>query len=930
MDIYSSFETIQTGLSTVMQSAEKGKEAFEDLRKFSNETTFGVDELASASTQLMNVGMTFEDAKDKLRQLGDISGGSKEKFADLVSIFAKIESTGKASSMQLNQLALRGVPIIQMLKDMGVEGKASARDIEKAFEEMTKSGGQFHGAMENILQTIEGKKGEIADFWKEFNVSFAEASGLADTYKSALDVVRNTVVKLADAMKVINENPLMKALLQGVLLSGITLIGSALIGTLVPALIKVATQLGIISGLTAVINPVGLAIAGVVGVVGVLATTIHNYNAEMEEANQQALELERKGVMNKYGNLDLENSGGTGYSEEISNTITELAKIQQEYKLIEKSIREAEQIGEDVSYAYKEQLQLLKQQEDTLSGKLTYLRKEEIMQQKLLELDKQRKQLQETQKQKMEDAIADVESQLAKYRTKTIQDQILELQKLKNATYETTTYQTIGGGLREMKSSVGLSNEQKSEIDELIGYLKEELKKGTTTPVHNEETWQDRFKNATGTNVSDLGTEKEALSRYLTNFDDEKNKLKDLNNMLGITSTAESKYKELLDEYNQKLQVLFNLANEGFEKNKDAIAGLGAELLNLSEDVKKAKEEMEKWDIPNMLNDKLTSLGNSLKNGDKSFGTAMEYTGVNMAQSAISASGDAQNFMQGMASGGIFGGIINTVIGAFMNVAGTVEGFDKVMNPVTHAMQMFKPVIEVIISVLSDVVDEMEIPLQAVSSILNAIAPVLKIISVLLKVINLPLNLISALLKSLGKILEPFFKMISDALQWVVDMINGFLSLLGLGNEEMEEADKNLEALNEQYRSLTDNLKSYEEYYLQKRRQLDAQNEINKITGVNDMIISPHGNFSTHPDDYIMAMKNPSSLMGNGGINVVVKNEVGEYATASARVINNNGNAELFVQISKKIASDVASGSNGWDGAMTAREQRLQGRRITL
>ena len=61
--------------------------------------------------------------------------------------------------MQLQQIALRGIPIQQTLKDMGVTGTASAEQLTKAFEKLTDTGGQFHDAMNNIIDTIEGKKG---------------------------------------------------------------------------------------------------------------------------------------------------------------------------------------------------------------------------------------------------------------------------------------------------------------------------------------------------------------------------------------------------------------------------------------------------------------------------------------------------------------------------------------------------------------------------------------------------------------------------------------------------------------------------------------------------------------------------------------------------------------------------------------------------
>lgn len=46
---------------------------------------------------------------------------------------------------------------------------------------------------------------------------------------------------------------------------------------------------------------------------------------------------------------------------------------------------------------------------------------------------------------------------------------------------------------------------------------------------------------------------------------------------------------------------------------------------------------------------------------------------------------------------------------------------------------------------------------------------------------------------------------------------------------------------------------------------------IGKVFSVDDAIISPDGNIiTTHPDDYIIATKDPSSLMGGGGINITI------------------------------------------------------------
>ena len=263
---FSNFEQIQNNLSNVMKSAEKGKALFEDLRKFSFDTTFGVDTLASAAQQLLSTGTAADKLKTRLKQLGDVAGGDTNKFNDLVSIMAKIQNTGKASSMQLQQLALRGVPIYQMLSEMGVEGTATSDQIVEAFERMTDAGGQFYNNMQSINETIQGKEGFISDTWREFLTSFAEASGLADMYKSALDGVYGALQGVVDWLQKINENPVTQAIFKGALVAVLGTIAATILGSVIPALVATISKLSIIAALKAAINPVGLAIGAAVAI----------------------------------------------------------------------------------------------------------------------------------------------------------------------------------------------------------------------------------------------------------------------------------------------------------------------------------------------------------------------------------------------------------------------------------------------------------------------------------------------------------------------------------------------------------------------------------------------------------------------------------------------------------------------------------------
>jgi hypothetical protein len=87
------------------------------------------------------------------------------------------------------------------------------------------------------------------------------------------------------------------------------------------------------------------------------------------------------------------------------------------------------------------------------------------------------------------------------------------------------------------------------------------------------------------------------------------------------------------------------------------------------------------------------------------------------------------------------------------------------------------------------------------------------------------------------------------------------------------------------------------EYYRQLASAMDAvrgsntvsrlDRNIGKVTGVNDAIISPKGDIiTTHPDDYLIATKNPQSLTG-GGLTININTMVGsqEYAQEMGNLI---------------------------------------------
>lgn len=292
LHVASEFENMENGLSTVLKSAEKGKAMFEDLRKFSLDTTFGVDTLAGVSQQLLTLGVSEDKVKDKLKMLGDIAGGNTGKFNELSDVYAKVMATGSATSLQIQQLSrIVGFSFSNALG----KSSASARELDELFGKLTSDGGMFAGAMSNAIDTMEGKLGFVTDTFRELQVSFAEMSGLTTAYKGGLDMAYGALQGILDVMQKINENPVARAAVRGVLVAGAGALAGTLGGAMLSSLVKINAQLGITAALKAAINPAGALVgAGIAAAIAGVALAVSAYKKHVEETKTELDELIEK------------------------------------------------------------------------------------------------------------------------------------------------------------------------------------------------------------------------------------------------------------------------------------------------------------------------------------------------------------------------------------------------------------------------------------------------------------------------------------------------------------------------------------------------------------------------------------------------------------------------------------------------------------
>ena len=173
-DYNSQMENFEANFSTLLESEEKGRQKVDELKKMAAKTPFEMGDLAGATQQLLAFGVQSEDTGTYLHQLGDISLGNKDKLNSLVSAFGKMNSTGKVTLENINQMAEQGFnPLNEISKATGESmtdlyarvsaGKVSLDEIKMAMQNATTGTGQFAGGMDKASQTMTGRISTLKD-----------------------------------------------------------------------------------------------------------------------------------------------------------------------------------------------------------------------------------------------------------------------------------------------------------------------------------------------------------------------------------------------------------------------------------------------------------------------------------------------------------------------------------------------------------------------------------------------------------------------------------------------------------------------------------------------------------------------------------------------------------------------------------------------
>ena len=937
MSSYAAFEQIESGLQGVLKSADRGTEMFEELRKFSNETTFGVDTLANAASQLLSVGESESGLKRTLLEIGNIANGDTNRFNELVSIYAKIQNVGKAGSEQLQQLALRGVPIYQYLKKIGVQGTATGDDIKKAFQEMTKQGETFYGTMERINNTVSGKEGFVADYFKEASVLFIEATGLGDMYKGVLDLVNESLGGVVEWLKEVKENPVYSALLKGAIAASLVALTAGVGVGLFGAVKKLNRQLAITAALKAAINPTAIAVAGVAAAIAGTGVAVASYVKSLDEQKQKTEEVNKKladqleirkkilhlsngydsTVEDKQEKIKLISGFKAEASDKLDTKKEDLKNKKADYEKTKSSLFTKN--DERLLGNYENQIKQLEQEIKILENRITFYDSQ------LTELGRNVYwQGKKEEYEKFLDSLKPADEYLAKLEElETKKEQIEAGKNIKISDSK------IGKAISILDNDKELYNQYKdrlsfiqSQIDSLnFDHWKDglsDLQKAMVKVFSLDDSdlkklWGTGFTTKTAASLF-IDKNKSLIDRRDEAYKKAGFKTDEKTSLESLYTSIREKFDEAINEGNNAADGLVPLMNSYRQK----LESLGTEFDETGRITQTLKEKMNYFkEFVGGLN--LGEYSSLLGLGDAVSLVAQKYSegnsnGVSTDVAGAFASAFSEN-------GELMISSLSAVANMLLDFMQTLEGADYAFSVVTQVLEAWEDGLQKIVDVFAAVT-------QIFVEMAEVFAPIISLVGSLIKIGLYPLIAMNNILL---KSLRPIINLLNVVIEPIGKFSDWLYSFLGISYEVNEERQSELErirAANDAYKALYSAIKEQEEYYLTKKAQVNADTYSGKITGVNDMILTPHGTFSTSPQDTLIAMKRPEMLMsggGSSGVSVTINN----YSSSEVQTRQDDfGN--IIVDISKKIAEDYANGDNGWARAYSTQQSSVAGRRVSI
>lgn len=190
-------ERVTRRMEAFTGGASSAAEAARDVVDFADTPPFGLAETQRAAQLLLGCGVRASELKSTLEALGNVAAGGGASLETVAARLSKAFQMGKVDVETLEPFTLSGIDVMgQMakqagktraeLKDMMSKGKVGFSQVFSALKSMGSGSGQFAGGMEKNTQDIESRVETLKGKVDALSRIFAEpvTSGIKDAMDS--------------------------------------------------------------------------------------------------------------------------------------------------------------------------------------------------------------------------------------------------------------------------------------------------------------------------------------------------------------------------------------------------------------------------------------------------------------------------------------------------------------------------------------------------------------------------------------------------------------------------------------------------------------------------------------------------------------------------------------------------------------------------
>ena len=167
-------EQTSVAFTTLVGSETKAKGMLDEIAKFAAASPFGKLDLTENAKTMLNFGVETGRVLPLLKQLGDISGGNKDRLQSLSLVLGQVSAAGKLQGQDNLQFINAGFNPLQELakmtgksyaelQDKMSKGQITFENVTQAIRHATGAGGKFFDMMDKQSQTAAGKFATVKD-----------------------------------------------------------------------------------------------------------------------------------------------------------------------------------------------------------------------------------------------------------------------------------------------------------------------------------------------------------------------------------------------------------------------------------------------------------------------------------------------------------------------------------------------------------------------------------------------------------------------------------------------------------------------------------------------------------------------------------------------------------------------------------------------